>query len=281
MKTRLTSLWLIVLALVLVLPQPGQAPVAVAAPRQASPVDDVTSADTYRIYLPVVRKDPPNCYTGESYGSFSPTGSDGGATNSYDKNLDKRGYTTDTTGSLAYTFLTGSSDTTAPRLYSLFSPAPSAPFAHIYNVGKAPWDTGFPGWLSDRMVGMAVTAGTLIRLPIRPNGDFPVAQPGGPGTTKYYGLVLYATASQVTVVYHSVDKIVNGSNLGYGLHVTKLCVDPNLVALYDSLDGAGRHQLPALTYNQAFGLANGTEVAAAITDSGSFMDPRAYKDWWR
>jgi hypothetical protein len=181
------------------------------------------------------------------------------------------------TGQLAYDFLSGSSDPQAPRFYSLFSPAPGAPFAKIYDVGKASYDSGYPGWLPYRLLGIATTVGTEIKAPLRP-GAGPVASYGG-GT--FYSMVVYATASQITIVYHSWDKIINGSNLGYGVHITNFCVDPNLLALYNQLNAAGRSYLPGLLSNQPVGVANGTEVDVAIQDSGTFMDPRAYKDWWR
>ncbi len=319
MKTRFVSLIVISLIVALALPQLGQAPIARAAgmdaaaavasspfatalevaalspvdlsapsePRACSHLGDVIVASppaitlTPRAHLPLFQNSPFSCYTGQTYTTqyFHPSGSDGDAVNSYDKNLDMRGYTLDATGSLGYTFLDGTGVSTAPRLWSLFSPAPAAPFAHIFNVGKAPWDPG-PAWMPDRLLGIATTVGTQIRLPISP-GAVEVAQPGGPGTTKYYGLVLYATNSQITIVYHSWDRIVNADLLGYGLHVTHFCVDPGLVNLYNQLNSAGRYYLPALTLNQAFGVANSNEVYVAITDSGTFMDPRAYKDWWR
>lgn len=300
MKNRFFSFSLIALALMMALPQAGGARAAALEPRAASePIgllqlqplahsDSIISASTFitrNIYLPFVGN-PLDCsIPGATYGSFAPGGTDTDpshpASTNYDKNLvDMRKYTPDASGSLDYTFKSGEGVSTAPRLWSLFYPTQSPGFLHVYNVGKAPWDSGYPGWWPDTMVGIATTVGKQIHLPISP-GASSVAQPGGPGTTQYYGLVIYATASQITIVYHAWDRIVDENTKGYGLHVTKVCVDPKLVNFYKQLNDAGRHQLPALTYNQAFGVANSTEVAVAITDSGTLMDPRSWRDWWR
>jgi hypothetical protein len=276
MKTRLMSLCLMVLALAVALPQAGQASVVSAAPRR-----DVTDADTHYIYLPLLAKPDVTCVTGQSYGSFVPAaGGDGAAENSFDKNLAMRGYITDTTKTppFDYTNKNGTGDASAPRLTSLFSGA-AAPFPRLYNVGKAPWDG--TGYISDVLVGVTVSKGTQIKLPNRP-GDHPVAQPGGSGTTKYYGLVLYATSSRITIVYISMDRIALPNNGGgYAVQLENVCIDPSLVELYTQLAAGGRHSLPALTYNQPFGVATSTEIKVAIRDNGKFMDPRSWMDWWR
>jgi hypothetical protein len=63
--------------------------------------------------------------------------------------------------------------------------------------------------------------------------------------------------------------------------VENVCVEPSLLALYETLDDAGRVQLPALRGGQPFGRALGTEIRVAIRDAGTFMDPRSRKDWWQ
>jgi hypothetical protein len=306
MKTRFVSLLLTALALLLALPQPGQAPVAAAAalnavrapvsglpaPRQDRPLGDVTGADTHYIYLPFVQQDGFSCVTGQSYGSFPPAGSDSKpptgvpAASHPDKNLDVRGFVLDSGGGLGYTELglgILAHDPSAPQLTTLFSPAPAAPFAHIYKVygwnwGPAPTYGSRGALLGDTLLGIATTKGTLMQLPVRMSGDHPVAE--YPAGTKYYGLVVYAAVDQITIVYISKDSIVNGSGQGYGLHVKNVCVDPNLLSLYNSLNAAGRNELPGLRYNQPFGVASGTEVDVAVRDSGNFMDPRSKQDWW-
>jgi hypothetical protein len=39
--------------------------------------------------------------------------------------------------------------------------------------------------------------------------------------------------------------------------------------------------LPALRPGQPIGRAPGSEIDAAIRDSGAFLDPRSRKDWWQ
>jgi len=68
---------------------------------------------------------------------------------------------------------------------------------------------------------------------------------------------------------------------GYTLHLENICVDANLLALYRQLNAAGRSELPALRPGQSLGRASGSEIDAAIRDSGAFLDPRSRKDWWQ
>jgi len=126
------------------------------------------------------------------------------------------------------------------------------------------------------LLGITTTVGTQIHFPKSSVGV--VASYSG-GT--YYGTVIYATASQITIVYTSWDKIIDGTGNGYGVHLANFCVDPNLLALYNADDAAGRHYLPGVGYNQAVGVANTNVVYVALTDTGQFMDPRDYQDWWR
>ncbi len=58
-------------------------------------------------------------------------------------------------------------------------------------------------------------------------------------------------------------------------------MEPNLLALYEASNSAGRAQLPALRPGQAFGRTRGEEIGVAIRDNGTFMDPRSRADWWR
>ena len=93
----------------------------------------------------------------------------------------------------------------------------------------------------------------------------------------YQVLVLYASTDRITLKYIREDNVVSG----YTLHVEGICVEPGLLALYESLNAAGRQRLPALRGGQAFGRAHDMEVGVAIRDHGTFMDPRSRKDWWR
>jgi hypothetical protein len=90
-------------------------------------------------------------------------------------------------------------------------------------------------------------------------------------------LVLYAEQYRLTFTYTDEDSPVNG----YLIHVENLCVDPNLLALYQEMHGAGRNDLPALLTSDSMGTAASHGVRIAVRDSGSFMDPRSGKDWWQ
>jgi hypothetical protein len=68
---------------------------------------------------------------------------------------------------------------------------------------------------------------------------------------------------------------------GYTFHVKGICVEPDLLALYQSCAAAGRRFLPALRPRQVFGRARGSEILIAIRDCGTFLDPRSHFDWWR
>jgi hypothetical protein len=93
----------------------------------------------------------------------------------------------------------------------------------------------------------------------------------------YEVLVLYADQERITLKYTSEDNVVSG----YTLHVEKICVESNLLTLYEQMNAAGRAHLPALRAGQAFGRARGDEIGISIRDAGRFMDPRVRKDWWR
>jgi hypothetical protein len=296
MKARYVPLVLIALSLWLVLSQVGQAPAvasagAVAAPAAAKPGGSLLAATAEIAWTPIITSYLPmlqydlsdiSCSTGQSYGSFGQAGGTDNipAAQHPDKNLAVRGYELDSGGGLGFTYPGGAEDHTAPQLPYLLSPAPTAPFAHVYKVYNWVWANnstyGNKGnLLGDTLLGIATTKDALVRLPVRLNGDFPVAE--DPPGTKYYGMVIYAAATRITIVYTSHDTVVGG----YTIHVENVCVDPDLVSLYNQLNSAGRGSLPGLRYNQAFGLASGTEVMVAIRDgAGTFLDPRVSKDWW-
>ena len=94
--------------------------------------------------------------------------------------------------------------------------------------------------------------------------------------------MLYAEEKRITLVYTRRDTVVGG----YTVHLENVCVDPNLVALYQAQTGAeGWHtsgHLPALRNNQALGTVLGNEIQVVIRDgAGTFLDPRSKKDWWK
>ena len=89
-------------------------------------------------------------------------------------------------------------------------------------------------------------------------------------------MVLYATQHAVTLKYTREDNVV----YGYTIHLEDFCVDPNLYALYQQQNTAGRVSLPALSDNQVIGTPWTNTIKVAIRDTGTFLDPRTRKDWW-
>jgi hypothetical protein len=202
-----------------------------------------------------------------------------------DLNLALRGYVP-VSETLETVFYYGNTDDDAPRLHGLFEPNRQAQITSVYRVNDWIWDPaqcgghprGCPGSPSEdlfwpvTMVGLAVTPGEPIYIPERG----PTIHPGG-----YIAMVLYAEEKRITLGYTRRDTAA----AGYVVHLENLCVDPNLVALYQAqMDGAGWHttgRLPALRNNVPLGTALASELRVAIRDAGTFMDPRSHKDWWR
>lgn len=110
---------------------------------------------------------------------------------------------------------------------------------------------------------------------VRPENGYFVDRAEGSGTN-YEVLVLYASEQRITLKYTREDTAAQG----YTIHVENVCVAPDLLSAYRSLNAAGRVQLPALKQGQAFGRAMNTEIGVVIRDTGAFMDPRSEKDWW-
>jgi hypothetical protein len=118
------------------------------------------------------------------------------------------------------------------------------------------------------MLGLRTTPGQVIRIAGR---DRQVDPQG------YNAMVLYADVGQIALKYTWEDRV----DEGYLVHLVNLCVDPNLVALYEHLDAEGRRRLPGVTNLSAIGTARGDKVDVIVRDSGSFLDPRSWQDWWQ
>ncbi len=165
----------------------------------------------------------------------------------------------------------GNVDPNAPQLYTLFGNQRTPIFNAAYRVYQWDWDCNCRGGPITKwdvtLLGMRTTPGEIIHLPV---AGYDVG--GG-----YGALVLYAEPTRLTLKYTREDNVV----AGYTLHLENICVDANLLALYRQLNAAGRSELPALWPGQPLGRAPGTEIDAAIRDSGSFLDPRSRKDWWQ
>jgi hypothetical protein len=228
---------------------------------------------TTYVYLPfIARAEVCQPIPDESYGDFPVNGdpTDPPAEEHPDLNLALRGYelTDADKGLVDYS---GGSDPNAPQLPGLFADNRTATFSNVYQVYGWDWNCNCRGSLITdwdvTLAGLAVSPGETIHVP-----DSGYTIGGG-----YEVLVLYATPDRITLKYTPDDHVIGG----YTLHVENICVEPRLLALYQSWNDAGRSRLPALRAGQAFGRARGDEIGVVIRDRGAFMDPRSRKDWWQ
>ena len=227
----------------------------------------------HRVFLPLAMPAPTSCSpTGARYASLpvNPPPTDIPAAKHPDLNLALRGYA-QANAPAAYIWINGPTDPGAPLLSTLFAPARQPNIesaARVYD-----WD-----WAQNRRgAPIADPPVTLITLDARPRELLYLPDSGYDLGQGYEALVLYAEHHRITLKYTREDNVV----WGYTLHLESVCVDPNLVALYQRLDRAGREHLPALQAGQPFARALDRPLAIAIRDTGKFMDPRSIKDWWR
>jgi hypothetical protein len=236
---------------------------------------DIRAADvvTSYVYLPfVVTFHPCAPIPGESYGELEVPAppADRPAEEHGDLNLALRSYelTNAYKGLVDYG---GGTDPNAPQLPGLFADDRTPAFSDVYQVHHWDWGCNCRGSLITdpevTLAGMAVAPGETIHVP---GSGYDI----GDG---YQVLVLYASAERITLKYTLNDNVVSG----YTLHVENVCVEPSLLALYQSWNDQGRGYLPALRAGQAFGRARGDEIGVAIRDTGAFQDPRSRKDWWK
>ena len=225
-----------------------------------------------RAYLPLVIRPIVSCAsTGEVYGTLEPIDPAAGNVAQHpDVNLAVRGYVP-TVAALGPVDYAGDVDPNAPQLVTLFGDRRTPLFTAAYRVYQWDWNCNCRGgpiakW-DVTLLGLRTTPGEIIHLPA---AGYDVG--GG-----YGALVLYAEPTRLTLKYTREDNVI----AGYTLHLENICVDANLLALYRQLNAAGRSELPALWPGQPLGRAPGSEIDAAIRDSGAFLDPRSRKDWWQ
>jgi hypothetical protein len=298
MKTRLFSLMSLVVAVSVILLLTS-APLAQAGreiPVLVNPSHpiDVGALLTYTLYIPLVFGPGPACGTGQSYSQGPVYQYDNDnpvrpAYNHADKNFGMRGYTADNGQPKTLTTVGGDgSDANAPQLGTLVSPARKFVFTstrstYNWNWGSGPPDPGTKGSVMSSpavtVAGLQVTQGETIRVP---TSGYDL----GAGVR---AIVLYAASTRITVHYTREDSVATG----YSIHIDNICVDPNLLSLYNSLDGTARntyygtpccgtdYNLVTLTANQPIGTASTTELIVVIRDTGGFMNPRHCQDWWR
>ncbi len=232
----------------------------------------------HKTFLPLVSNRPPyRCPSTSSaqYAAIPYEGppSDRPPARHADLNLGLRGYAP-VQAPLQLIDYGGAVDPLAPQMRGIFASARTPRFTSAHQVYSWDWACGPDGCrgplLSDwpvTLLGMRVEPGETLAPPARAAEIYP----GG-----YVALVLYAEPNRITLKYTREDNVVRG----YTVHVENVCVDPNLLALYNALNAARSPQLPALRNSQPFGTARTGEIAVAVRDCGNFMDPRSRKDWW-
>lgn len=248
------------------------APIASERVSEQNDNSPFTAVLTPSAYLPLIMGDYCFSVYGESYGSLSvedwapaehPTEQHG------DLKLSLRGWVP--TNEYLGLIDTGGSDPKAPQLAGVFDQPHAPVFVAAYRVNNWNWGCNCPGDpIEDVPVSLsdlAITPGEIVRTP---TSGYDIG--GG-----YSATVIYAAPTRLTLKYTRTD----GVWPGYSIHLENVCVAPDLLALFRTLDAAGRHQLPALKSRQPIGRALGNSIGVAIRDGGSFLDPRWRYDWWR
>jgi hypothetical protein len=228
---------------------------------------------TKRAYLPIIARagDPCAPIPGMTYDTIPPapvTGIDPAGNHLI--NLGLRGYEPVNAFKGLIT-VGGEPDPNAPQFPSLFTNNRTAVFRNVYALHK--WDNACncpsPQIVTKPQVtvaGLATTPGEIIRVP---DSGYDIG--GGHDV-----MVLYASSNRLTLKYTREDDIVSG----YAVYLENVCVEPSLLALYRTLNAAGRHALPALRGAQPLGRAMGNEIGVAVRDAGTSQDPRVRSSWW-
>jgi hypothetical protein len=236
-----------------------------------------TNVMTTVIYFPFVGYAGLACpLPGASYGTvavISPPANPP-AENNPDINLALRGYTA-TTGTLGLIDIPSTADPSAPQLYRLFANNRVPVFNAVYQVYD--WDgsthsRGAP--IADPPVTLAGFQVGVNEQICAPGSGYDIGRRPASG---YSMMVLYASPSRITLKYTREDNVL----MGYTIHLENITVDPDLLALYQAMNAAGRSRLSALYGGQPIGRAIGSELGVAIRDTGSFLDPRSHLDWWQ
>lgn len=247
---------------------PDQLPIA-QAPAAPTVVPAVSSTQTVTPTIQTAEACAP--ISGQDYGTLpiasAPT--DRPAESHADLNLNLRGYaSTDLPNALID--LSGARDPGAPQLRGLFSDGREPAVTGVYQAFDWDWNANAPGGLIGdpvvTLLGVQTATGEIIDTP----------DAGGDLGEGYVAVVLYASPNRITLKYTRDDNVIEG----YTLHIENVCVEPQLLTLYQQMNDAGRSTLPALRPGQSFGRATGSEIGIVVRDKGSFMDPRSRKDWW-
>ncbi len=212
------------------------------------------------------------------------------AWNHADKNLALRSYSL-TDASRDFVVYGSDDPVQPPQFATLFNPDRTPVFSAVYRANHWNWATSpNPGTQAGpitsppvTVLGLQTTPGEPLQSPTHGRN---LGSPFGTGGA----IVIFADADSITLKFTREDSAATG----YTMHIDNICVDPNLLALYNTRDNAARntfysstrdnqtdYNLPGLTAGQVFGTARGTEIRVAIVDTGTFQDPRSRDEWWQ
>ncbi|MBE2220164.1 MAG: hypothetical protein IAF02_01405 [Anaerolineae bacterium] len=247
-----------------------------------------------RAYLPLVMGPPEfqcaasstNQYTSGTAFQFDTDNPVRPAYNHADKNIVLRSYTPNTDPNLKRELVDyGSGDgTQPPQFATLFSPYQVPPFAEFYRVYQWQWAASpNPGTRGGPITDYPTTA-VSFTLPPGKTLHTPVSGYDIGGGMEV--IVLFADADTITLHYTREDSAARG----YTIHIDQICTDPNLLSLYNSLDGpngpryrypSSGYNLPTLPAGKLFGTTSSQNMVVALADSGAFQDPRSCNEWWQ
>lgn len=247
-----------------------------------------------RAYLPVVQRVPAftcatsstNQYSAGPVFQFDSDNPVRPAYNHADKNIVLRSYVPNTDPNLVRELVNYGSDdpTQPPQLATLFSPYQVPPFAQFFQVHHWLWaPSPAPGTRAGPISAPPATAVSFI-LPPGKTLHVPISGYDIGGGAEV--VVLFVDADTVTLHYTREDTAARG----YTIHIDRICTDPNLLSLYNTLDAAngpryqfpvGSYNLPALPAGKVFGTTSTQQVVVAIVDTGAFQDPRSCNEWWQ
>ena len=210
------------------------------------------------------------------------------AWNHADKNLALRGYAPNNDPNLQRQLVNYGSDdpTRPPQFATLFNPARVPKLTGFYRVGDWLWATSpDPGQRGSPISQPKVTA---LGLEVNPGETIRVPTSGYDIGGGMEVLILFADEDSVAMRYTRED---SSGSAGYTVFVDNICTDPNLLALYQHYDdpngprykyeGRGySYNLPNLPAGQPLGTVVEGQIVVAISDTGTFQDPRSCNEWW-
>lgn len=209
-----------------------------------------------------------------------------------DKNITLRGFIQNLSPGLRYDLVDYGANTGVqpPQLATLFQPARVPTFRSLYQVYNWIWAPS-PA-IGEQGTPISSPPVTALRLEAIPGDNIYVPASGFDIGAGKEVIVIYADEDTVALRYTRED---SSGSPGYTLHIDGFCTDPNLLALYQTLDDPNgprydyvppgnrpyNYDLPALATGETVGSLLDGRVLVAISDTGTFQDPRSCHDWWQ